>query len=109
MEMCVGGNPVNAEEALKLGIVDRIIEGDLLSGAIAFACEVAGKPTLMTRERNEKLGNAAENALIFSAARETAAKKQRGLLAPRRAIDAVEAATKLPFEEGCKTEQKLFY
>jgi 3-hydroxyacyl-CoA dehydrogenase len=108
VEMCVGGNPVNAEEALKLGIVDRIIEGDLLSGAIAFACEVAGKPTLMTRERNEKLGNAAENALIFSAARETAAKKQRGLLAPRRAIDAVEAATKLPFEEGCKTEQQLF-
>src|SRR5467141_3474196 len=108
VEMCVGGNPVNAEEALKLGIVNRIIEGDLLSGAIAFACEVAGKPTLMTRERNEKLGNAAENALIFSAARETAAKKQRGLLAPRRAIDAVEAATKLPFEEGCKTEQQLF-
>jgi len=108
VEMCVGGNPVNAEEALKLGIVDRIIEGDLLSGAIAFACEVAGKPTLMTRERNEKLGNAVENALIFSAARETAAKKQRGLLAPRRAIDAVEAATKLPFEEGCKTEQQLF-
>src|SRR5467141_2791244 len=108
VEMCVSGNPVNAEEALKLGIVDRIIEGDLLSGAIAFACEVAGKPALMTRERNEKLGNAAENALIFSAARETAAKKQRGLLAPRRAIDAVEAATKLPFEEGCKTEQQLF-
>ena len=108
VEMCVGGNPVNAEEALKLGIVDRIIEGDLLSGAIAFACEVAGKPTLMTRERNEKLGNAVENALIFSAARETAAKKQRGLLAPRRAIDAVEAATKLPFEEGCKIEQQLF-
>src|SRR6267143_1286721 len=101
-------NPVNAEEALKLGIVDRIIEGDLLSGAIAFACEVAGKPALMTRERNEKLGNAVENALIFSAARETAAKKQRGLLAPRRAIDAVEAATKLPFEEGCKTEQQFF-
>jgi len=108
VEMCVGGNPVNAEEALKLGIVDRIIEGDLLSGAISFASEVAGKPTLMTRERNEKLGNAVENALIFSAARETAAKKQRGLLAPRRAIDAVEAATKLPFEEGCKTEQQLF-
>ena len=108
VEMCVGGNPVNAEEALKLGIADRIIEGDLLSGAIAFACEVAGKPALMTRERNEKLGNAVENALVFSAARETAAKKQRGLLAPRRAIDAVEAATKLPFEEGCKTEQQLF-
>jgi len=108
VEMCVSGNPINAEEALKLGIVDRIIEGDLLAGALAFAREVAGKTPLKTRERDGKLGNAAENALIFSNAREAAAKKLRGLLAPARAIDAVEAATKLPFEEGCKTEQKLF-
>jgi 3-hydroxyacyl-CoA dehydrogenase len=108
VEMCVSGNPVNADEALKLGIVDRIIEGDLLAGALAFAREVAGKPALKTRERDEKLGNAGENALIFSTARETAAKKQRGLLAPARAIDAVEAATKMAFEEGCKFEQKRF-
>jgi 3-hydroxyacyl-CoA dehydrogenase len=108
VEMCVGGNPVKAEEALKFGIVDRIIEGDLLTGAVAFAREVAHKPARKTRERNEKLGNSAENDLIFSSARETAAKKQRGLLAPVAAIDAVEAATKMSFEEGCKTEQKLF-
>jgi 3-hydroxyacyl-CoA dehydrogenase len=108
VEMCVSGTPVNADEALKLGIVDSIIEGDLLAGAIAFAREVAGKPAPKTRERNGKLGNPAENALIFSKAREAAAKKQRGLLAPARAIDAVEATTKMPFEEGCKFEQKLF-
>jgi 3-hydroxyacyl-CoA dehydrogenase len=108
VEMCVSGNPVSAEEAQKLGIVDSIVEGDLLSGAIAFAREAYGKPAPKTRERNEKLGNATENALIFSAAREAVGKKQRGLLAPVSAIDAVEAATKMPFEEGCKTEQKLF-
>jgi 3-hydroxyacyl-CoA dehydrogenase len=108
VEMCVSGNPVSAEEALKPGIVDRIIEGDLLAGALAFAREIAGRPAPKTRERNDKLGSAAENAAIFSAARETAAKKQRGLLAPAKAIDAVEAATKMPFEEGCKFEQKLF-
>jgi 3-hydroxyacyl-CoA dehydrogenase len=108
VEMCVGGNPVKADEALKAGIIDRIIEGDLLAGAVAFAREVAGKPARKTRERNEKLGNAADNAPIFSSARETAAKKQRGLLAPVAAINAVEAATKMPFEEGCKLEQKLF-
>jgi 3-hydroxyacyl-CoA dehydrogenase len=106
--MCATGNPVKAEEALKFGIVDRIIDGDLLTGAIAFAREVAARPAPKTRERNERLGNAAENAQIFSSARETVAKKQRGLLAPAAAIDAVEAATKLPFEEGCKAEQKLF-
>src|SRR5579863_5777362 len=108
VEMCTTGNPVKAAEALQLGIIDRIIEGDLLAGAIAFAREVAAKPARKTRERNEKLGNAAENAPIFAAARETVAKKQRGLLAPLAAITAIEAATTLPFAEGCQVEQKLF-
>jgi 3-hydroxyacyl-CoA dehydrogenase len=108
VEMCMTGNPIKADEALKFGITDRIIEGDLLAGAVKFAREVAGKPAPKTRERNEKLGNATDNAAIFSAARETAAKKQRGLLAPVAAVEAIEAATKMPFEEGCKVEQKLF-
>src|SRR5437660_9275909 len=108
VEMCTSGNPVKAEEALKFGIVDRLIEDDLLAGAVAFAREVAGKCAPKTRERDEKLGNVADNVQIFSSARETAAKKQYGLLAPVAAISAVEAATKMPFEEGCKVEQKLF-
>jgi 3-hydroxyacyl-CoA dehydrogenase len=108
VEMCMTGNPVKADDALKFGIIDRIIEGDLLAGAVKFAREVAGKPAPKTRERNEKLGNATDNAAIFSSARETAAKKQRGLLAPVAAVEAIEAATKMPFEEGCKVEQKLF-
>ena len=108
VEMCMSGNPVKAEEALKFGIVDRLIEDDLLAGAVAFAREVAGKSAPKTRERDEKLGNVADNVQIFASARETAAKKQRGLLAPVAAISAVEAATKMPFEEGCKVEQKLF-
>ena len=108
VEMCTSGNPVKAEEALKFGIIDRLIESDLLFGAVAFAREVAGKSAPKTRERDEKLGNMEDNVQIFSSARETAAKKQRGLLAPVAAISAVEAATKMPFEEGCKVEQKLF-
>jgi 3-hydroxyacyl-CoA dehydrogenase len=108
VEMCAGGNPITAQDALKFGILDRLIEGDLLAGAVAFAREVAGKPAPKTRERKEKLGTAAQNAPIFAAARENARKKQRGLMAPLAAIDAMEAATKLSFEEGCETERKLF-
>jgi 3-hydroxyacyl-CoA dehydrogenase len=108
VEMCAEGNAVKAEEALKCGILDRLIEGDLLAGAIAFANEVAGKPAPKTRERNGKLGAPEENAAIFAAARENARKKQRNLIAPLAAIDAVEAATKLPFQRGCEEEQKLF-
>ena len=54
------------------------------------------------------LGTAAENALVFAVARDAARKKQRGMKAPLAAIDAVEAATRLPFEEGCAAEAKLF-
>ena len=108
VEMCAQGAPVKAEDALKAGILDRIVEGDLLTAAMAFAKEVAAKPAPKTRQRSEKLGTPEQNAAIFGAARETARKKQRGLLAPLAAIDAIEAATKLPFEQGCQKEEELF-
>jgi 3-hydroxyacyl-CoA dehydrogenase len=108
VEMCAGGIPISAVEALKFGIIDKLIDGDLLAGAIAFAREVAGKPASKTRERNDKLGTPEQNASTFAVARETARKKQRNLIAPLAAIDAVEAATKLPFLEGCQKEQELF-
>jgi len=108
VEMCAEGKPIPAREAFDLGLIDRLIEGDLLAGALSFAREVAAKPAPKTRERKEKLGAAAENEAIFAAARATAAKKQRGLKAPLAAIDGVEAATRLPFDEGCQVEAKLF-
>ena len=108
VEMCVEGKPVKAPDALKFGIVDRLIEGDLLAGAIEFAREIAGKPAPKTRERNEKLGTEEQNAPIFAAACETTRTKQRGLIAPLAAIEAIEAATKLPFEQGCEKERELF-
>src|SRR5216684_514874 len=106
--MCAEGAPVKAEDALKFGILDRLVEGDLLTGAIAFAKEVAAKAAPKTRERSEKLGTPEQNAAIFAAARETARKKQRGLLAPLAAIDAIEAGSQLPFDEACKKEEELF-
>jgi 3-hydroxyacyl-CoA dehydrogenase len=108
VEMCTNGKTIKAAEAMEAGIIDRLIEGDLLAGAVAFAREVAGKPARKTRERNEKLGTPAENAPIFAAARDTVRKKQRGLPAPMAAIDAIEAATRLPFEKGCEEEARLF-
>jgi 3-hydroxyacyl-CoA dehydrogenase len=108
VEMCTEGNPIHAEQALQLRIVDKLIDGDLLTGALAFAQEIAARPVSRTRERINKLGTADQNGPIFAAARENVRKKQRSLKAPLAAIDAVEAATKLPFEEGCQVEQKLF-
>lgn len=110
VQMCADGNPIPAKDALTAGIIDRIVDGDLLSGAIAFAKEkiALGEQPPKTRERNEKLGDDATNAPIFEAARAQAKKTARGMLAPQAAIDAVEAATKLTFDEGVAKEKELF-
>jgi 3-hydroxyacyl-CoA dehydrogenase len=110
VQMCADGNPMSAKEAFEYGIVDRIVEGDLLLGAIAFLREklASGEKPLKTRERNHKLGDEATNSSIFAAAREQAKKSARGMMAPLAAIGAVEAATKLSFDEGCAKEAELF-
>jgi 3-hydroxyacyl-CoA dehydrogenase len=110
VEMCAFGAPVRAKDAFTFGIVDRIIDGDLVEGAKAFLREKIdkGEQPPKPRERNGKLGDEATNAPIFAAAREQALKTKRGMMAPLAAIDAVEAATKLPFDEGCKRERELF-
>jgi 3-hydroxyacyl-CoA dehydrogenase len=108
VEMCSEGNPIAAQEAFELGIIDKLIDGDLFADAMAFAQEIAFNPVPKTRERHGKLGAPDQNAPIFATARENARKKQRGQMAPLAVIDAVEAATRLPFDEGCQVEQKLF-
>jgi 3-hydroxyacyl-CoA dehydrogenase len=106
LEMCAGGEPVKAAEAVKFGIADQLIEGDLLTGAIAFAKQAAEKPVVKTRDKNDKLRDG--NAMLFATAKEQARKKGRGMRAPIAAIEAIEAATKLDFREGCKREAELF-
>lgn len=110
LEMCVQGDPIGAEEALRHGVIDRIVAGDLLEGAVAFLRErlAAGGPHPRTRDRADKLGDVAANASLFAAARESARKKARGLMAPAAAIDAVEVAVRLPFDEGLAREAELF-
>src|SRR5215471_7564878 len=107
LEMCAFGEPVKAPAALEAGIVDRVVEGDLLTGAIAFAREslARGETPRKPRDRNEKLAATPE---MFAAAREQARKTRRGMIAPLAAIDAVEFATRLPFADGVKKEAELF-
>ena len=105
-EMCAGGEPIKAADALAAGILDKIIEGDLLPGAVAFARSVKGPRK--TRDLTEKLGTPSSNAAVLGVVREQVKKKARGLMAPLKAVEAIEAAVKLPFAEGCKRERELF-
>jgi 3-hydroxyacyl-CoA dehydrogenase len=111
VEMCVSGRPVKAPQALQMGLIDRVItstnDSDLLSGAVKFAGEVAGQPVRKTREKNDRLGSASDNAAIFAAGRAQAGKIRRNQTAPLAALEALEAATTLPFDQGCKKEREI--
>jgi 3-hydroxyacyl-CoA dehydrogenase len=110
LEMMTSGNPISAKEALAGGLVDEIVEGDLLSGAITFAKKVVrdGRPLVKIRDRNEKLEEARENPAMFDGFRKSIARKTRGFKAPEAIIKSVEAAVRLPFEEALRNERELF-
>jgi 3-hydroxyacyl-CoA dehydrogenase len=108
VDMCAFGDPINAKSALDAGIVDQLIEGDLLGGAIEFAQLVASVKPPRTSERREKLSDPVANAAAIIAAHDAADKRLRGQRAPHAAIAAVDAAWRLPFAEGCKVEADLF-
>ena len=110
LEMMTSGNPISARQAFAGGLVDEIVEGDLLSGAIAFAKKVVSenRPLVKIRDLNEKLEDARENPGIFDEFRESIARKTRGFKAPKAIIQSVEAAVLLPFDEAIRNERELF-
>jgi 3-hydroxyacyl-CoA dehydrogenase len=104
LEMIASGDPVAAESVAETPLVDEIIAGDLLQGALAFAERIAGQPLRKLRDLPVKV----EHPGFFAEARKRIAKEQRGFPAPAKCVDAVEAAARLPFDEGVKFERRCF-
>lgn len=101
------------EEAAKLGIVDRVVEGKLEHAAIAFAREIIAKGVKgadlpRARNRKEAIEAAKANPQIFAKSREAVKKRFRGFNGRLRAIDAIEKAVALPFDDGFKAEIAIF-
>jgi 3-hydroxyacyl-CoA dehydrogenase len=106
LEMIVSGRHVPAPEAKALGIIDEIVEGrDLRAEAIAHAKRIAGiRPLPRVRDMTAKQADPG----LFDAMRQSIARKARNQKAPYHCIAAVEAAVTQPFEEGLRTERRLF-
>ena len=106
LQMIVSGDHIPAPKAKQLGVIDEIIDGDLLEGAITYARKlVADKaPARRLRDVAIKL----DNPKLFEEFEASIARRQRGFLAPFHCIKAVKAATELPFDQGMERERELF-
>jgi 3-hydroxyacyl-CoA dehydrogenase len=109
LEMCTGGKPVAATRAREAGIVDAVIDGDLLDGAIAFAnARAAASERRRTRDLQEMISDRTAGIAACQAMRATLGKTTRGARAPFSAVDAIEACLTMDFDAGSRREIELF-
>jgi 3-hydroxyacyl-CoA dehydrogenase len=109
LEMCTDGKPVSAAKALAAGIIDHIVDNDLLSGAIAFAKDKA-KAREIRKVRDIVIGADGVKAGLDAceAMRASLKKTAKGMRAPYAVVDAIEAGLQLPFDQGSIRERELF-
>ncbi|HET6336996.1 MAG TPA: 3-hydroxyacyl-CoA dehydrogenase NAD-binding domain-containing protein [Polyangiales bacterium] len=107
LDMITSGDPVDTKDALELGLIDAVVEGDLTNDAIAFATKVsAQKSHPRVRDRNDKLQNV--DASVFAKFRKSIARKTKGFPAPEKIVQCIEAAVNKPFDEGIQFERQAF-
>ncbi len=110
LDIIPSGRVIGAEEALKLGAVDKLVEpGKIEAEAIAFAKDIVAKgvrgDTLpRARNREDHVVTARRSPEIFAKAREATAKRFRGFKGRLVSIDIIENALKLPFDEAVRAE-----
>ena len=106
LDMIVGGRPITGEQGARAGLVDRLVERDLIEEALAFAAERArgGGPHPRARDREVRL----DDPGVFDALRLALEHRARGQRAPYACIECVEAAVQLPFDEGIAREYEIF-
>jgi 3-hydroxyacyl-CoA dehydrogenase len=105
--MIVSGDPIPATHAAKAGVIDKLIEGDLLEGAVTYAKDLVARKAPLRKVRDIDVDAGKVPAGFFEEARKRIAREKKNLFAPQRIVDALEAAT-LPFEKGMARERELF-
>ena len=104
IELATSGRPIGPERAAEIGLVDAVASGDLREAAVAHAETLIGRPIRRTGARDMP----AFDPAIFETTRTALAGRRRGEAAPFAALDAIEAATRLPLAEGLAEERRLF-
>jgi 3-hydroxyacyl-CoA dehydrogenase len=107
LEMCATGNPIGAKEGFDCGLVDRLIEGELIPHAVAYAEEVRDvRPLPKSSERQDRVNDRGPDT--FDSFLKENARKFRGFDAPMKNVEAVKIACEKPYSEGVLEERKLF-
>ncbi len=96
---------LGTDEALKLGLLDRIIAGDLVDGAIAFAHAARGLPVPLPAAERPVLPPVPE---VWTAAETSIRRSAKGAAAPLKALGALRFGVENGFAAGIVHERETF-
>ncbi len=105
LQMIVTGNPVGAAAALKLGVVDAVLDGAYPDAAIEWG--LAHATHRRVQDREEGLQAARDDAGLIDRVAAPLLKAS-GAQAPKHCVEAIRGAVTLPFEAGLANERRLF-
>lgn len=108
LDLMTSGTPITSAKALSIGLIDKVLEGDLLSAAINFAKEVIAQGGKLKKVSELAVDIVGATDEFFADYRASLKKRYRGQKAPQRIVECIEAALNLPFAEGLKVERRLF-
>ncbi|HEY0821354.1 MAG TPA: 3-hydroxyacyl-CoA dehydrogenase NAD-binding domain-containing protein [Rhizobacter sp.] len=109
LNMIVSGAPVPAKKFEGSPLIDAIIEGDLLEGALKFAEKAVADKLPLKRSRDLKVKPVRPGTEAFlQFARNTVGATAKNYPAPLKCVEAVAASTTKPFDEGLTFERELF-
>jgi len=109
LNLIVTGDTAKSEQlAAQPGqkLFDKLVEGDVLDAAIAFASDVADRRPL-PRVRDLKVSHPEPDAYL-QFARNTVGAMSKNFPAPLQCVEAVAAAVNKPFDAGMKVEGEIF-
>lgn len=105
VQMITSGAPIPAAKALEIGLIEQIIDGDLLDGAKAYALTIMADP-VPRMDRNP--ASPAPSEIEWSVMRTGVEKKAKGQTSPLACLEAVKTAFKLDLDKGLKREREIF-
>jgi 3-hydroxyacyl-CoA dehydrogenase len=110
LKIIVSGDFVSADKAARLGIIDKVTDGDVVETAIGVARQAAeqGRAPARLRDREDMLETVRADRTAFNEAAAALTGKARGLKAPLACVEAVAWSFELPVDEGLRKERALF-
>jgi len=107
LNIIVSGAPTPASKFEGTPLIDALITGDLLEGAVAFAEKAVADKLPLKRVRDLKVKAPSADAFL-QFARNTVGAVSKNFPAPLKCVEAVAASVSKPFDEGMKYERELF-